>query len=334
MSQSGRNPAVHLGTAFGLCLATFLCGVLTGFAEEPPTPTVTKQEQTGRSPQPGQPSARHGIQERGLPTVVVAPAVPQRRTLSPGDRLSAPTPSVTLVANGIQLKHKSVTTIVTAPANLPVTVPVEISVGYFSPAGSRRFTQTYASATGNRLLYNDPVADAKPRLMRLDITLRELGPGGQGFSFSLPIDIIPLYDVDIGPMRFYLDHPCDMVGQSEIDLRWFSPEGQLHTASFSMDANPEVARHIVEFAWSRHEISAAADLHEPSVFFYENDPGFSFHPNRAPLQTNLLPGTKPNFDYFLNEGSINPQRAFIDHDKCQARVTYAITRNLLMFPHL
>ena len=120
-------------------------------------------------------------------------------------------------------KFKSVTTVLTAPPNVPVTVPVEISVGYYSSAGNRRITQNYAVATGNRILYNDVEGDGNPRRLRLDITLRELQPGGLSFAFSLPVDLDPLYDVGIGALRFSLDHDCDLVGQSEISLLWYAP---------------------------------------------------------------------------------------------------------------
>ena len=111
-------------------------------------------------------------------------------------------------------------------------------------------------------------------------------------------------------------------------------DDQPHFASFSIKGSRTTWTHITAFAWSQSEVSAQADLHEPSILFTEQDPGFSFDPNPAPLKVKLLPGKTQNFDYFLNEGSIKPRPDFVDRGKCQARVTYQITRVLRRYPHL
>jgi hypothetical protein len=267
--------------------------------------------------------------------------VPNGGTLNPGNRFNAPTPSLTAVANALMLKMKSLTTVLTAPPNLPVTVPVEISVGYYSPAAANRITQPYVVGSGNRFVYFDQEGDGNPRRLHLDITLRELQAGGQSFSIAWQVDLDPLYDVDIPPLRFYLDHNCDIVGESEIDLRWYSPDGQLHYSSFSISGYS--TKHIIPFAWSQREVSTQRNFHEPIMWFYERDFSFGgiaeFNPNFSVdfSAIQLLPGKTQNFDYYLNERSLGPTIPpinFIDQGKCQARVTYNITRALLRYPRL
>ena len=96
---------------------------------------------------PHYPAHRHHYSQRS-DTRRDRPAGRRATALGP-DRHQAPTANLTLVANGLRLKYKSLTTLVVAPPNIPVTQPVEISIGYYSPAGSQRITQSYVRSTGN-----------------------------------------------------------------------------------------------------------------------------------------------------------------------------------------
>jgi hypothetical protein len=285
--------------------------------------------------EPALPPEAGDVQERGLLQGVFT--VPKGSLVAPGNRFNAPTPSLTVVANALMLKMKSLTTVLTAPPNLPVTVPVEISVGYYSPAAANRITQPYVVGSGNRFLYIDQEGDGNPRRLHLDITLRELQAGGQSFSVSWQVDLDPLYDVGIGPLRFLLMSTCDLVGDSEIKLLWHSPDDQLHNSSFSVSP-PHEGIHIPAFAWSQREVSTQRIFHEPNMVFYERDPSFGdFNPNPATSTIKLLPGKTQNFVYYLNERSAGPTIPPInlyDHAKCWAQVTYNITRTLLTYPHL
>jgi hypothetical protein len=322
-----------------------------GFADEPPA-TGGSSEMTevdggkgtagseAASPvvegEPVSPPEAGDVQERGL-LQGAFPGVPKGNLAAPGIRFNAPTPSLTVVANALILKMKSLTTVLTAPPNLPVTVPVEISVGYYPSAGNQRITQNYAVGTGNRVLYNDLEGDGNTRRLRLDITLRELQPGGPSFAISWPVDLDPLYDVSIGSLRFLLLSTCDLVGDSEIKLIWHSPDDQLHYSSFSVSP-PHEGIHIPAFAWSQREVSTHRNFHEPNMVFYERDPSFGdFAPNPATSTIKLLPGKTQNFVYYLNERSAGPTIPPINlynHAKCWAQVTYNITRSLLTYPHL
>ena len=244
----------------------------------------------------------------------------------------APIPSLTAVANGIQLTHKSLTTLLKVIPNLPVTVPIEISVGYFSSTASQRLTQTYKAETGNLMLYNDAEGDGKPRTLRLDISLRELIPGGGNFSFIRPITMEPLYDVTISPLRFSLRNNCDLAGKSEIILRWFSPDGHERSIPKFKTFAGETKR-IPEFAWSVREVSTRNNFTEPVIMFHEDDLGLEY---KAPLSTGdtmLVAGKRQSFELLLNEGSARPTTE-VNPRKCQANVTYNISRLLLKFTNL
>lgn len=74
-----------------------------------------------------------------------------------------PTDNLTKVANAVEVRFKSLTTIVQFKPGLAVTQPVDISVGYYSPAGSYRVTQTYSPGSGNRFLYGDNEGEGQTR---------------------------------------------------------------------------------------------------------------------------------------------------------------------------
>lgn len=213
-----------------------------------------------------------------IPTLQITPKVlspsivgPTTGTLAPPDRYTAPTANLTMVANALQLRHKSLTTLVTASPNLPLTQPVEISIGYYSPAGTQRITQSYVRSTGNRFLYNHREGDGKPRPIRMDITLSEPKPSGSVTTFALQwqADLDPLYDVSIGPFAFDLISKCDAVGKSEILFTWYSPDREYHKRKFSM--RPGSRTTIGQFAWSRSEISWSHKFFREHAEHYDED---------------------------------------------------------------
>jgi hypothetical protein len=111
-----------------------------------------------------------------------------------------PTVNLAAVVNGMSLRQKSLTTVITFRQGPPLTAPVEISIGYYSPAGNARITQPYNAGGGNRFLYHDKEGDGKPRLMRVDISFMERLPGGwsrnirhsQWMSLSTRCTTLPL----------------------------------------------------------------------------------------------------------------------------------------------
>lgn len=250
-----------------------------------------------------------------------------------GQQYQAPTANLTMVANALRLKRKSLTTLITVDPNVPVTQPVEISVGYSSPAGTNRITQSYVRSSGNRFLYNDKAGDGKPRTMTISISLREPKPGGgyETFAVDWSAFLDPLYDVTIGPFTFDLISECDMVGKSEIVFVWYSPDWQYRKHRFSKRAGSRTT--IPQFAWSRSEISWSSPLRVPQAEFFDEDNaatemlwsclpagcGFSIH---IPPKIPLLDG--PNA---LVKGNLKAR-----NDSCQAYYEYTMTKTLRWYP--
>jgi hypothetical protein len=234
-----------------------------------------------------------------------------------------PTDNITKVANAIQVRAKGLTTLVVVMPGLALTQPVTISIGYYSPAGNKRITQSYVASTGNRVLYSDPEGDGKPRQMRMDMTFSENKPGGGIHSYTVPSNLMldPLYDVTINQLEFWPISDCDKIGDYEIELNWTSPDHQSHTFGF----HTNFGRHttIAGFAWSRTEVSASAKLRMPSIGFIENDPGDFFPGSVGGDQPeNLVPGTTRQVVTTLTDGG----------GDCKASTRYNITYKLNLDP--
>lgn len=269
------------------------------------------------------------IQERGILDQL------KRGTAIPFGQLQyqAPTPNLTMVANALRLKRKSLTTLVTVDSGLSVTNQVEISIGYSSPAGTQRITQSYVRSSGNRFLYNDKQGDGKPRTMTISISLREPKSGGgyETFAVNWQAFLDPLYDVSIGPFAFDLISKCDAVGKSEIVFGWYSPDWQYHKHRFSMQAGSRTT--ISQFAWSRSEVNWSHPLFLAQAEFFDEDNaatemlwsclpagcGFSVH---IPPKTPLLTGTTT-----LMKGNLKAR-----NDSCQAYYEYKMTKTLRWYP--
>jgi hypothetical protein len=211
-----------------------------------------------------------------------------------GLRYVGPTENISKVANALTVRAKSLTTLVRVLPGLVLTKPVTITVNYSSPAGQNRITQTYDTRFGNRFLYNDPAGNLYPRQMTMSITLTEDNPGGQPFTYSFPpgkLTLDPLFDVAITPLRFTMTSKCDRFGKSEIVFSWTSPEGGYREKRFSTTKGKRVT--ISEFAWTRQEASASANLFWPQWGFYESDPALSgaYLGGFSPPTIKLLPGS-------------------------------------------
>lgn len=272
------------------------------------------------------------IQERGI--VDKFQATPGKTFMQA--QYQAPTANLTLVANALRLAYKSVSTLVTIAPNLPVTQPVEISIGYYSAAGNDRITQSYVRASGNRFLYNDKEGDGKPRTMTISISLREPKAGGGFETFAVnwqaPLD--PLYDVSIGPFAFDLISKCDAVGKSEILFTWYAPDQQYHKFRFSTRAGSRTT--ISPFAWSRQEVSWSHKVSRPTETFYDEDnaatemlwnclpAGCGFTVAGGPSAQHLLTGASA-----MVKGNLKAM-----NDNCQAYFEYPMTKTLRWYPYL
>lgn len=301
-------------------------------------PTVRDHRQPKRiTPQPTAPPTASPAPNIGKPGMVG----PLTGTLALPDQYQAPTANLTMVANAVRLTHKSLTTLITAAPNLPITTSVEISIGYYSPAGNQRITQSYVRATGNRFLYNDKEGDGKPRRMRVDISLREQLSNGEWATFALPwqASLDPLYDVTISPLNFKLRDDCDKFGDSEIKFRWSSPDKAQHIFGFRARAGWPI--HVGGFAWRGLEVSVSQSLLYPRASFMENDShivnfGRAFadciKELGCPFKISgifggeiLLPGNTHIVEGDLMEA---------DRERCRAHYDYKITYTLRFYPYL
>ena len=123
------------------------------------------------------------------------------------DRYSAPTASLTMVANAIKLQYKSLNTVLAVPPGLSLPTPVEITVEYLSPASPRQIiTQKYVPETGNRFVRQDLVGDGNPRRQFMNMTLieRPATGGGAQFTMNWQVDLDPLFDVSIRSLQVKL----------------------------------------------------------------------------------------------------------------------------------
>jgi hypothetical protein len=239
------------------------------------------------------------------------------------------TDNITKVGRAVQVRSKSLTTLVVVAAGVAVTQPVTISIalgGY----GPTRLTQSYVPSTGNHFLYNDPEGDGKPRRAFADITLSEPKPGGGIYTSTIPGSVMldPLYDVTISPLSVKLIDDCDAYGDSDMYVDWYSPDDQYHHIYFKTRArNP--ATTINAFAWARAEVSALANLHVPTYFTSELDPGESIDPKyKGPghSNVNLVPGSTKTFVAKVN---------VLTHQKqCRANIQYTITYKVRWYPFL
>jgi hypothetical protein len=285
----------------------------------PPQPPV--QAEQSQSPDASPPPQAGEVQERGFPPTAIAPGTVQGTLQS---KYLAPTPSLTLVANALQLTFPNSLTIdLRVPGNLPVTVPVEITVLYST--SSQRRTQTYAPATGTLIHYEDDESNGLPRPMRLDINFRELVPNGQSFHFSRQVTLTPLYDITVSGLRFFLFADCDTVGKSDITFEWESPDNKFKSMKFKLKGGE--TKHIEEFIWQAHHVSLA-NLVEPIMRFDERDLGFGYGFSPLPASgRRLTPQTPKQFNFTLLEGDIGPSNPG-PSTKCKARITYGISRTL------
>jgi hypothetical protein len=317
-----------------MSIATVLLTGSLALADKPPaqnTPSIGTGGEVGTASgaqEPAPPAEGTDIQERGILPGLAASG----RLAVPGATLQflpPPTPSLTAIRNAIRVTSKSVSVNLRLPPNLNVTVPVEVSVAYNSPAQVQRLTKTYSPATGLTLLYREAEGDGKPRAMRLGITVRELVPNGKSFSFNMQFTITPLYQVDTTPLSFYMSSACDRLGKSEIRFEWFSPDRLIHSEKFKLGLGE---RHLIShFSWRRKEIGTQANLKEPIVSFAEDDFGTYDVPNLGSQGTALVPGPTKQYNFFLNERASGPPGQPIFSSGCQAQIKYRIDRKLMTF---
>ena len=279
------------------------------------------------------------------PTKIPVPGVtaPRPGVALPPDRYQAPTPNLTIVANALRLTHKSLTTLVTLPPNLPVTRPVEIGIIYSSPTGIGQMKQSYAGGTGNRIIYNDREGDGKPRAMDIAMTLTEPSAGAVGiYRMNWQAKLDPLYDVAMGQFEFTLLNSCDTAGQTEIILAWLLPEDKDYAKrAISAAIIPDTTQ-VPEFRWVRSEVSWSQPLHKESFAFVDDDPGWltdltKFAEGLVGKGSGFDSGILVPSSHLLNTPTggqwVKEVRRALN-DSCKGRFKYWRAKNLLLYPTL
>lgn len=293
-------------------------------ASEPASPGTAPTPPDEAVP-PGESS---DIQDRGVLPGRLAPG-----HVMPGAALQfiAPTPSLTAIRNALKVTSKSISVNLRIPPNLPVTVPVEVSVAYISPVQTRRVTKTYNSVTGLTMVYREAEGDGKPRTMGMDITVRELIPNGQSFSVSKQFTVTPLYQATISPLRFNMATKCDTVGKSDITLQWIYFNGRRGEQQFDLGFGQ--TKMVNHFNSGRREFSTEDNLKEPVMQFFERD--FALARYTPPIDqptVPLVPGPSKEFSFFLDDEVTGPPaRQHSGSTKCKAHISYRIDRGVMAF---
>lgn len=302
------------------------------FADEPAKPQTATDSASAQSAAPApketSPPPEVGyIQERGVFPGQVAPGLVAPKAPI---QMTAPTASLSAIRNSMTVTSKSVSVNFRIPPNLPVTVPVEVSVAYLSPVQTQRLTKLYSPTSGLTLLYREAEGDGKPRAMTLDITVRELVPNGKSFAVSKQLTITPLYQATISPLRFNMATKCDTVGKSDITFRWIYFNGTRGEQKFDLGFGE--TKTVNHFNSGRREFSTEANLKEPVMQFFERDPGAEYHPPIGPSVVPLAPGPTKEFSFFLDEDEIGPPpHQHSGSTKCKAHISYRINRHLMAF---
>ncbi|MBM2806152.1 MAG: hypothetical protein HW419_4045 [Deltaproteobacteria bacterium] len=241
---------------------------------------------------------------------------------------SAPTESLTKVANAIALHTFSLTTQISVRDGLVLTKPVCITVFYHSYSGraySNVLSQAYNAAGGNRLVFDDLEGLGTPRQATLRIQLFEPGSGGCGprvigKSFDLPtmrVNLDPLYDVGVRPIQVTRIEDCPML-RSDISARWFSPDDRLHETTFRFGTAKTIL--VPGSQWNAQTLTASSNYHKPNVGLY------GFHIPSAPSTVNLIPAPmlagKPMAAQEIKFQMREPNR------RCTAQVRYIIDRKI------
>ncbi len=314
---------VLIGGALSLALAG------TSSVQSSPSIGVGGQVDTATGAQePAPPEETGAIQERGILPGHLAPG-----HVMPGAVLqfTAPTPSLAAIRNALKVTAKSISVNLRIPPNLPVTVPIEVSVAYISPVHTQRLTKVYSPASGLTLLYREAEGDGTPRAMTVDITVRELVPNGKSFAISKQFKIIPLYRATISPLRFNMATKCDTVGKSDITFEWINFLGRHEEQKFDLGFGQ--TKMVNHFNSGRREFSTEANLKEPVMQFFERD----FSPARytPPIDqptVPLVPGPSKEFSFFLDEEVTGPPPTqHSGSTKCKAHISYRIDRGVMAF---
>jgi hypothetical protein len=226
---------------------------------------------------------------------------------------NAPTENLFRIASHLSLRQKSVTSVVTVPAKLGITSPVEISILF----GTQRITQNYSEANGNRFRFDFDALDGTVRRENVAISLRDDTPTGpKTYPVLRTVDLEPLFDVTISPLGFIALDVCDPLSPADPVISWVDAEGTRHDVE--LDGN--AGRITAGFAGTWQEVGASRGLTTPDPIWFEDDPlEFGAPPSPGPP---VLPGQSHHV------------RKIDDGGDCDGRFDYDVTLSLRRYPAL
>ncbi|HEY2949680.1 MAG TPA: hypothetical protein VGJ53_15005 [Micromonosporaceae bacterium] len=314
-----------LATVTGISVG--LAGVLL-FARSAPSGTPDDVPRAAAATQTGAAATRTGTAGAAVRGPGIPPAPAASQNAPPDPNPGAPTANLKRVAGALQLRHKSVTAVVTLPAGLGVTNRVDVSVLFGNGAQSQRITQAYNNASGNRFVANFAANDGQKRREEVTISLLEAVGNGDFTPYAVrsTVDLEPLYDISLGDFTAYLYDDCDAVGDSEPHVYWRFPDGTPEDVEVSMSAAETIP--VPKLARTFTEVGQSASLKLPVFRVWEEDVEvFGFHGglyrNGA---TPLLPGSR-------TRTVVGTFPAENDHS-CNVKLSYRITYQLRQYPNL
>ena len=195
------------------------------------------------------------------------------------------------------------------------------------------FPRDYDPARGNVIYIWDREGNGAPRPVDFTVTLSQGQYNWNYFGCPMVATLSPLYEVIVSGLTFYIDAHCDLVGNNEIHLGWWTPDGAWREPpSFSLASGK--SRGVSEFSWVAREqsFSAIQQFQLPAVGFWENDPAKSLK----------SPFIKPSpVLLFVPPAPLRPSEAFNLHLRdagrdsgCYGAAKFQITRNLMQFKEL
>jgi hypothetical protein len=286
---------------------------------------------SGRSEAPNQVVRPAAVVRSGADAVRgpgIPPAPGSTQNAPPDPNAGAPTANLRHVANAIEVRAKSVTTVVTLPPGLNLTARVDVSALFDEGAAqAKRVTQTYDNTSGNRLLVHLPTADGQKRRVNLVISLAEVPASGNPLTYAVraAVDLEPLYDIIVSPLVFTLLGDCDTVGASEPVVRWRTPDGADGKWSLSIHGRESATNNT--FGRTYAEAGQSSNLEEPSFNMVEQDPdlGIDFHKLPQRSKKPLLPGKTHRTTITIRA----------DNDQyCEASLKYRVAYVQRQYPNL
>jgi len=300
-------------------------------ADEPPAPPPAVQESTAPASEGATPPPESGeVRERGFgPARLPQSSMPGTASLAP---INAGTPSLTAIANQIQLTHKSVSIRVDVPGGLSLPVPVEVTAKFVVYGYSSPELKGIYGAGGIHLIHHMPDKPMIPgggsgplaHKVMVYLTLRETDQTARSFSFPVrQIIITPLYDINLFNMTFQLMKGCDswIRGKNDIHLDWRTPNGRFGVEIFKLHAGE--TKRVPAFDWFAKE-AQQVNLLEPRFAFREADGIFELvgpQPFGPANQLQVVAGR--------HRAEIEVKEA--EGQGCTAQIAYTIFRKLLTF---